>query len=582
MEIRFIGPLGVVTGSCTWMRDTRQGWNFLIDCGMQQGERGADAWNRADWPFDPADIRFVVLTHAHMDHCGLLPMLYRDGFRGNVICPVETRDLAILLLNDAARLPGALHSEQDVARIRWHQPRATPLLGGSFHPVDQDLFLRFFRTGHVVGAISVAVHWGPKGPEQRSIVFSGDLGPASEDDEQLPFLRFRMHPQPCDYAVIESTYGATVRDPEANSMAARHAALCALLDRTLAEGGALVLPAFALGRTQDILFDLHWIVASEPERYQGLHFLVDAPGAQRMHAPMLEAFGRTETNGGGGKVRPLWLGKQMARWLALDDKDPVHVARLLDIIAMTLGLERAPTAPATPGNEIARNWRPLMQPVRQRRQMLEQGLPGPCVLVTGSGTCDGGPAAAWLPRLLGAATTTVALTGHCTPGSVGGQLFALRDTPPSQRMRHQGSIDWPDGASMPIAAMHASITRIAGYSAHADQAGLLDWLFWNFRDNWRATAGTVFVQHGEDGARAALQAAIGGRAGALGMDVNAIAPDCASTWFDLDAGGAAIQADARRAEIERQMQELQRALGELARPTPAAGRPPERPSPAAR
>lgn len=562
MEIRFIGPLGVVTGSCTWMRDTVRGWNFLVDCGMQQGERGADAWNRAAWPFDPADIRFVVLTHAHMDHCGLLPMLVRDGFRGDVVCPNETRDMAILLLKDAARLPGALHTEQEVERIRWRQPGGIPLLGGTFHPMDQDLFLRFFRTGHVVGAVAVAVHWGKPGPQQRSIVFSGDLGPAAEDEEQLPFLRFRMHPQPCDYAVIESTYGATVRDPATDGIAARHAALRGLLDRTMAQQGALVLPAFALGRTQDILFDLHWIAAADPQRYRDLQFICDAPSAQRMHAPMLEALARTETNGGNGKVRPLWLGKQLFRWLELDDKDPLHVARLLDIIAMTLGLDTS-GAPAAVGNTIARNWRPLMRRIGKRKQELAQGLPTPCVLVTGSGTCDGGPAASWLPLLLDRDTTTVAMTGYCAPASVGGQLFALRTTPPAERARHTGVLAWPDGKEIAIAAIRATIDRVPGYSAHADQAGLLDWLFWNFRDGWHATAGTVFVQHGDDGARAALVQAIDRRAAELGRKVTAIAPAAPDAWFDLDAGGKAIAADSRRADLQLQLERLQRALGLL-------------------
>lgn len=560
MDIRFLGPLGVVTGSCTWLRDAARGWNFLVDCGMQQGERGADAWNRADWPFDPAEIRFVVLTHAHMDHCGLLPMLVRDGFRGDVICTHETRDMALILLNDAARLPGALHSEQDVARIRWRQPGGVPLLGGTFHPVAQDLFLRFFRTGHVVGAVAVAVHWGAPGPGQRSIVFSGDLGPCAEDAEQLPFLRFRMHPQPCDYAVIESTYGATVRDPAANGIAARHAALRALLERTMAQDGVLVLPAFALGRTQDVLFDLHWIVASDPQRYQDLHFVLDAPNAQRMHAPLLAALARTETNGAKGKVRPLWLGKQLFRWLGLDDKDPRQVARLLDIAAMTLGLEPS-GAPDDVGNAVARNWRPLMRRVSGRKQMLLQGLPRPCVLVTGSGSCDGGPAAAWLPRLLGSEATTVALSGHCAASSVGGQLYALRETPPAERARHSGALAWPDGASLAVAAIRARIERVPGYSAHADQAGLLDWLFWEFRDAWHASAPTIFVQHGEDGARQGLVQAIAGRADQLGKTVTTIAPASSEQWFDLDAGGAAIAADVRRAALLSEMRRLQRELG---------------------
>ena len=123
MEIRFVGPLAKVTGSCTWMRDLVEGWNFLVDCGMQQGEYDKDTWNAGTrWPFDPLELKFVVLTHAHIDHSGLLPLLYRLGFDGEVWCSEETARIAEILLRDAARLPGSRYDEADVDRIRWRTP----------------------------------------------------------------------------------------------------------------------------------------------------------------------------------------------------------------------------------------------------------------------------------------------------------------------------------------------------------------------------------------------------------------------------------------------------------------------------
>jgi len=563
MEIRFLGPLGMVTGSCTWMRDVRRGWNFLVDCGMQQGEHDAAAWNRGAWPFDPSTIRFVVLTHAHMDHSGLLPRLYRDGFRGTVYCTRETRELAVILLNDAAGRSDAPYTRDDVARIRWHEPGRQPLLGDSFHPVDTDLFLRFFRSGHILGAVSVAVYWGERGPGQRSIVFSGDLGPCTEDSENLPFLRFRMHPVACDYAVIESTYGSTVRDAAESGVDARRARLRALLDHTVSGQRTLVLPGFALGRTQDILFDLHWVVAEEPQRYRGLQFYIDAPTAARMHRPMLTALERTESNGANGKVRPLWLGKQLFRWLGLEDSNPAHVAKVLDIVAMTLGVPRKPAAAPEAGNAVARAWRPLMRPVTDRKALLGSGLPEPAVLVTGSGTCDGGAAASWLPALLQSDKTTVALTGYCAPTSVGGQLLALKATPPTERARHRGTLTWADGRTLPVARVRASTDRLHGYSAHADQTGLVDWLFWNFRDRWHASGRTVFVQHGEDHARRLLVRAVHERAEELGMAVHAVTPDAGTGWYDLDAGGEAVVAATKAASLRAELRRLQMELGAL-------------------
>lgn len=370
MKIRFMGPLGKVTGSCTWMRDEARGWNFLVDCGMQQGERTAAVWNACDWPFDPAEIKFVILTHAHIDHCGLLPILYRQGFRGLVYCSRETAEIAKILLRDAAELSDIGFTMRDVDALRWHEPHQPPLFG-RFHPVDQDLFVRFFRSGHIAGALSVAVHWGAPGPSQRSIAFSGDLGPNSEDREGLPFLRHRMYVGDNDYAVIESTYGALVRSAEQTDPEWRRAQLRDLLQRTMARGGCLVIPAFAVGRVQDVLFDLHWIVAENPARYANVGFHVDAPSAQKVSGVLLEAMRRTENNGRNGKVRPLWLGKQMFRWFDLDDTDPAHVTAALDICRMTLTpRDKGEWRQASCGNAIARAWRPMFRMVRNRHQFV--------------------------------------------------------------------------------------------------------------------------------------------------------------------------------------------------------------------
>lgn len=561
MDIRFLGPLGMVTGSCTWMRDNKHDWNFLVDCGMQQGERSADAWNHRQWPFEPSTIQFVVLTHAHIDHCGLLPRLYKDGFRGKVYCTRETKELAVILLEDAARHAGAPYERDDVKRIQWHEPGKAPLLGGTFHPVAQDLYLKFFRSGHILGAVSVAIYWGPKDKGQRSIVFSGDLGPSAEDGEHLPFLRHRMHPVACDYAVVESTYGGTIRPSIETDAEARHAQLRALLDRTLDNQGVLVLPSFALGRTQDVLFDLHWIVAENPARYGAIKYYFDAPTASRMHQIMLGGLERTESNGKKGKVRPLWLGKQMFRWFGLDDTNPVHVERLLDIIAMTLGISRPLSgAPAAIGNPIAQAWQSIMTPVSKRDAMLRQGLPRPSVVITGSGSCDGGPASDWLPNLLESSRTTLALTGYCSPATIGGQLMALKDTPVQERERHTGRLCWVGGASVRIAGVRAAIEQLKGYSAHADQAGLLDWLFWNFNDKWNASGTTIFIQHGEDEQRRQLAEAAQHRAGQLGLRIHAIAPKVEASWYDLDAGGEAIVQAAKKAKLLAELQRIQHEL----------------------
>jgi len=560
MKIRFIGPLGKVTGSCTWMHDEIRGWNFLIDCGMQQGERTAADWNACNWPFDPREIRFVILTHAHIDHCGLIPMLYKSGFRGLVYCTKETAEIACILLRDAAALSDIGFTAADVDAIRWHEPRPAPLFG-KFHPIDQDLFVRFFRSGHVIGAVSVSVHWGAPGPDQRSIAFSGDLGPNKEDSESLPFLRHRMNVGKTDFSVVESTYGATVRTPEQADPAQRRAHLRSLLDQTLDCRGTLVIPAFALGRVQDVLFDLHWIVAENPTRYASVGFNLDAPSAQKMNDVLLDAANRTENNGVKGKVRPVWLGKQMFRWFGLDDTNPIHVRAALDLCRMTLqGQIGEMHGGQCHGNALARAWRPVFRTIANRRHETRNQQKRASVYVVSSGSCDGGPAAWWLPKLLASADTTVALAGFCSPSTVGGQLVSLAHARPGERQRLTGHVIWPDGTTVPMANVKADIVALSGYSAHADQAGLLDWVF-DVRDDLRPINGRlIFIQHGGDAQRLALGNAIESRAQHEGKTIQAISPHDPDVWFDLDRNASEISEELRLQQLEEEITRLSREV----------------------
>lgn len=562
MEIRFLGPLGKVTGSCTWMRDKARNWNFLIDCGMQQGELSAKEWNQCDWPFVPAELKFVVLTHAHIDHSGLLPALYKQGFDGTVYCTRETRDLAKILLNDAASFPDAIFTKSDVERIKWHEPGTIPLLG-SWHSVDNDLRLRFFRSGHIMGSVSVSVYWGPKG-NQQSIAFSGDVGPCYEDAEYLPFMRFNMQPDPCDFAIVESTYGAVTRSSEDEDAELRRSRLRALIDRVIEQNGSLMIPAFSLGRTQDLLFDLHWIVAENPGKYGVVDFLFDSPAASSMHPILLEGLARTESNGKHGKVRPLWLGKQLFRWLGLDDKEPPHISRVLEIVRMTLGLNYQGTAKTSElGNSVARAWQPIMRPIKDRRETFRGGIPNPAVIVVSSGACDGGPAAAWLPQLLGSANNIIALSGYCSPASIGGQLISLKDVPVHERARCSGDLYWSAGNTFAKSDIRANIEMLSGYSAHADQAGLLEWLFKPYQNGLRLAGRTVFIQHGTDSQRGALRDAAMRRAREVEMPISIIQPDCPDKWFNLDRGEVALGREERRRQLMNERERIERELEEV-------------------
>ena len=563
MQVRFLGPLGRVTGSCTWLRDAARGWNILIDCGMRQGEGDTEPWNRGDWPFDPSTITHVVLTHAHIDHSGLLPRLVKDGFPGTVYCTRETAEIATELLNDCARL-GGLYTEQDVQRIKWHEHRAGPVLGG-FHPIATDLFVQYFRTAHIVGAVSVRVVWGPRGPTQRSITFSGDLGTDTEDEEQLPFLRHRMYVAPSDFVVIESTYGDRVRDADDCDGNARRVRLRRLVDATARQRGVLILPVFSLGRAQDVLYDIQRIVNDDGDDRE-LRYLFDAPLASRIHGIIARAFARTEANGRHGRVRPLWLGKQWFRAFELDDKRPEDIDVALSLLRQTLGVSsHRQSIWDVRADDAVGAWRSVVSHVdgRQRAAAMDAAARGSTVVIASGGMCEGGPVIGYLAKTLRNPRTTVALPGYCSPDTLGGKLLALVGQPPAERARHTGTV-MVGVEKIPMRDIAASVVTLRGYSAHADQPGLVDWLF--PPRNPDGIAKVVFVQHGDDGQRHGLAAAIrerGGLSDLVSTAPEVIVPSDPTQWYDLDNGASAVLADERRAALMRKRAAIDAELAAL-------------------
>lgn len=321
MKVRFFNPVGQVSGSCCWLKDDDLGVELLVDCGMAQGEHDAPAWNARGFQFDPAKLTAVLLTHAHLDHCGLLPRLVKPGFKGPIWCTRETAELARLSLLDAAGQRDALYSERDVEALNFREPNGQVF--GRLHPLAHDVFFAFYRSSHIVGGVSIQIRWGPKPVEgmpsgQRAITFSGDLGSNEEGREHLPLPRHRMNPFAADYAVIESTYGATTRPPEHHDFDARIERLRAAIDRGLFERQEHVLiPCFAIDRTQTVLFDLHYIIQRDPERYAGVPIFLNAPQAAAVNAIYAKALVRKESIKA-NQLRPIWMNKRLFNWLALE------------------------------------------------------------------------------------------------------------------------------------------------------------------------------------------------------------------------------------------------------------------------
>lgn len=279
MKIRFLGAARTVTGSMHLL--TVNGARILLDCGLFQGRRQESFERNRNLPFDEASIDALILSHAHIDHSGNIPSLVKNGFRGNVYATPATRDLCSAMLRDS----GHIHEEDaryvNKKRARKGQPPIEPLytiedaarsLGhfvsvGYDRPLDVAPGVRvtFRDAGHILGSAVVVLDLEEEGSEKR-LVFSGDLGRPG-----MPILRDPEPVEGADYLIIESTYGDRLHGPiEAQDRELRDVVL-----DTYRRGGKVIVPAFAVGRTQELVYALHRLV--EAHKLPNLPVFVDSP-----------------------------------------------------------------------------------------------------------------------------------------------------------------------------------------------------------------------------------------------------------------------------------------------------------------
>ncbi len=277
MQITFLGATGTVTGSKYLVESG--GRRFLVDCGLFQGLKQLRLRNRQPLPFPPDSLDAVILTHAHIDHSGYLPLLVRNGYRGPIYCTAPTRDLCAVLLPDS----GHLQEEEAETANRYgyskHRP-ALPLYTEAdavesleyFEAIDFGVdftlpggtVLRFDRSGHMLGSAFVRLTGS-----EHDLLFSGDLGRPNE-----PLLLPAETLDGADYLVIESTYGDRLHKPDDPLDE-----LADVVSRTAARGGAVLIPAFAVGRAQSILYYLHRLL--DQKRIPDIPIFIDSPMAGR-------------------------------------------------------------------------------------------------------------------------------------------------------------------------------------------------------------------------------------------------------------------------------------------------------------
>ncbi len=509
MKITFVGAAHEVTGSCTLL--TVGGKNYLIDCGMEQGK---DEFENVPLPVPPAAVEAVFVTHAHIDHSGLLPKLYKDGFKGKIYATELTHNLCEIMLRDAAHIQETEAEWQNRKAERNGTVKIEPLyttedaIGAlslfypckydRVYPVSENISIKFTDIGHLLGSACIEV-WMVEGDVSKKIVFSGDVGNINQ-----PLIKDPQTLEETDYLVIESTYGDRLHDGvKDQNVTAR--ALAEHIAKTFDRGGSVIIPSFAVGRTQEMLYAIRMIKEQGLlKKYGDFPVYVDSP----MAVEATQIFLQCDT-------------------VCFDDETKALIEKGINPIWFE-GLTLSVTADDS---------------------KLINADARPKVIISASGMCEAGRIRHHLKHNLWRRENLILFVGYQAVNSLGRRLL---DGARTVRLFGED------------VAVKAKIDSLHGTSGHADMNGLLSWL-----EGFKKRPCTVFVNHGDEGACENLRELIEQRFGC-----NAIAP-YSGTEYDLLADAPISEPDGvkiqnasakQRSKTERAdrfYNELMRQVGDL-------------------
>ncbi|HEV3411127.1 MAG TPA: MBL fold metallo-hydrolase [Puia sp.] len=436
MKIAFHGAARVVTGS-KHLVTLNNGKKYLLDCGMFQGMGlQTDVLNR-NWGFTPAQVTNLILSHAHIDHSGLIPKLVKDGFTGKIFCTPATRELTNALLIDSAGIQEDDIKYTNKRRKAEGQPYLQPLYDtddakramdhfvsveyDTWHPIDEDVQVLYTDAGHIIGSAAVHLKIKEEGKEYH-LTFSGDVGRYKDVILRSP----ENFPQ-ADYILIESTYGNSLHDPISGTP---DLLLNWIVKTCLQKKGKLIIPAFSVGRTQELLFALNQLELEK--RLPPLDYFVDSP----------LSIAATEIV----KHYPQYFNKTIQKVLETDN-DPFSFQGLKYI--------------KTVDESKLLNYRN-----------------DPFVVISASGMADGGRVVHHISNNIENSRNTILLVGYCEPHSLGGRLMAGAKEVHIFGVLHE---------------VHAEVGSIRSMSAHGDYEDLTQFLA--CQDPRQVKA--LFIVHGE-------------------------------------------------------------------------------------
>jgi metallo-beta-lactamase family protein len=446
MKLTFYGGVQDVTGSCHLVT-LDSGFTILLDCGLYQGNRPDMENFNQEWLFDPKTIDCLILSHAHIDHCGRIPKLVKDGFRGNIYCTHATRDLAHILLLDSAFIQekdaeffhkkksgNAGYQDRDFQEPLYQSKDVLPALElfitvgyDRWFTINEELSFQFSDAGHILGSAGLTLRI-TENNEVKLLGFTGDIG-----RPERPILRDPKPLPPVDFLISESTYGNKEHDASPKEM---EKFLQILTETCIEKGGKVIIPAFSVGRTQELVYMLDQL--ENEGRLPLVPVFVDSPLA--VNATMVYA------------AHPECFDEDISEYLLMDD-NPFGFKRLKYIR-------------------------------KQSDSMALNTLKGPAIIISASGMINAGRIKHHVAHAIENPNNTILIVGYCSPHTPGGKL------------RAGNNFIYLLGHKMEV---KANIEILDSFSAHGDRLEMLEYL-----KNQKGHVKKLFLVHGEQEAKKAF------------------------------------------------------------------------------
>ena len=438
MKIKFCGATMGVTGSCHMI--STENHKILLDCGQFQGGKEMDKLNEEPFPFDPEEIECVLLSHAHIDHCGRLPLLVKRGFKGSIYCTDATADLLDVMLKDSGYIHEKDAEWQSRKNARTGKPPVEPLytvrdaeaalklvkpvLYDQLIELNESMRIVFNDAGHILGS-AVTELWIDEGETTSKIVFSGDLGVMDR-----PILRNPVKIKKADYVIMETTYGNRLHPANSTSIDE----LIHITLKTIKRGGSVIIPSFAVGRTQELIYQFNMFYEQNPQYQKDLenvNVYIDSP----MATTATEVFKKNAQ-----------VFDEETKAYILSGDNPLDFKNL----------------------KFTRN--------TADSQMLNTDKT-PKIIISASGMCEAGRIRHHLKHNLWDARNSIVFVGYQAEGTLGKLLVQG-----AKEVKLFGE----------TISVKAEIYNLEGFSGHADQKGLLDWL-----GGFQVKPKQIFLVHGE-------------------------------------------------------------------------------------